>query len=293
MTCCVSQAMKEIYKRTGEKGGLANALIEIQSLRNDLSLEHLFEVRFTICLVNEVEGLDRDKRDALIQAIAKDIAGAGRRNEDNTDTMLPIDIDNEAPNADVRIVAIENNPSPADPSIPEIMISMSVLARDADFAQEITNRILKAQYKADTTDTVQWPTAMARMIEGMQKGDTRDESLESLSIRFLTNPQVHELSTDFIKHSRLPGVQSCIPQRREAMSTLLVGGRDPYKNDLLKWIVGVDPQQSLRSPSLVEVLRVQGPGLTDWGLGSGVRVRRFGGKGREQRRRTHMRPRQQ
>eukprot|EP00961_Rhodomonas_salina_P208862 2818445-Rhodomonas_salina.1 len=59
--------------------------------------------------------------------------------------MLPIDIDRESPNADVRVLSVEDNPSPAVASIPEIMITMSVLAHNADFAKEIIARITKLQ----------------------------------------------------------------------------------------------------------------------------------------------------
>eukprot|EP00961_Rhodomonas_salina_P244164 3299158-Rhodomonas_salina.3 len=71
---------------------------------------------------------------------------------------------------------------------------------------------------------------MERMVEELQKGDARDEKLESMSLRFLTNPHLHELSTDFVKHSRLPEAavgyrgHSCVPQRQESMSTLIMGG---------------------------------------------------------------------
>lgn len=77
------QAFQEIYK-PGERGGLKDALDQMVSLQNEvLQLGRLCEVRFTVCLVNEAEGLDRDKRDALIRAVAKDVAGAGRKNNPN------------------------------------------------------------------------------------------------------------------------------------------------------------------------------------------------------------------
>jgi hypothetical protein len=54
--------------------------------------------------------------------------------------------------------------------------------------------------------------------------------------RFVTLPTIRSKITEFLRFS--DEVQPKIPQGHLPMRVLVMGGRDPYKNDLVKWMWG-------------------------------------------------------
>ena len=64
-------------------------------------------------------------------------------------------------------------------------------------------------------------------------------------IRFVALPSYKSVLNDFIRFS--DDSHPSVPKGQMPMRVLVLGGRDPYKNDLLKWLVGLHPQKSFRS----------------------------------------------
>ena len=56
----------------------------------------------------------------------------------------------------------------------------------------------------------------------------------------MTLPTIRSNITEFLRFS--DEVQPKIPQGHLPMRVLVMGGRDPYKNDLVKWMWGLEPE---------------------------------------------------
>jgi hypothetical protein len=56
----------------------------------------------------------------------------------------------------------------------------------------------------------------------------------------VTLPTIRSNITEFLRFS--DEVQPKIPQGHLPMRVLVMGGRDPYKNDLVKWMWGLEPE---------------------------------------------------
>ena len=56
----------------------------------------------------------------------------------------------------------------------------------------------------------------------------------------MTLPTIRSNITEFLRFS--DEVQPKIPQGHLPMRVLVMGGRNPYKNDLVKWMWGLEPE---------------------------------------------------
>jgi len=123
-------------------GGLYSALLKLRPLQGS-SATSLCEVNFAIALGNEAGGIDKNKKEALIKSIARDLVGEPRRGQSETarkSKQDALELDMEIPNADVKVVHVEDNPMPRNPSIPEVRVDMCIIANDDDHARAICER---------------------------------------------------------------------------------------------------------------------------------------------------------
>lgn len=67
------------------------------------------EIEFVIALGNEAGGIDKNKKEALIRSIARDIAGEPRRGHGDARRKgkPEVEMDTEIPNADVKVTEIQ------------------------------------------------------------------------------------------------------------------------------------------------------------------------------------------
>jgi hypothetical protein len=97
--------------------GLHSTLLSMRALDASMPTS-LYEISFAIALGNEM-GLDKIRKEALIKAVASDIAGAPRRNQRDAPPLV-LEIDTDIPNADVKVTEVEDWSNPDNPSVPEV-----------------------------------------------------------------------------------------------------------------------------------------------------------------------------
>jgi len=128
----VEEVVSDIHR--GDRYGsaaLRSALSATSTLLGPAAQE-LTEVNFSVLIVNE-PALDRDKKDALIVAVAKDLAG--------DDASGPrVRIDTKLPNSDVRIASVVEVAAPEDPTRPEVRVDLRIVADSKAHAVTISNR---------------------------------------------------------------------------------------------------------------------------------------------------------
>ena len=147
---------------------------------------------------------------------------------------------------------VDDSSNPANPAIPEIRVGIAIVANDATHAQQLVERILNLV--EDNGKVRLWNNVLYRIVDELDKSDSREYD-ESKYLRLVTTPTIDFAVTDFIKFSEQPEPDGPTPSPKLPSGSLpvrvmVMGGRDPYKNDLVKWLVGIDPHKSFRSHSL-------------------------------------------
>ncbi|MGB1594599.1 MAG: hypothetical protein ACPIOQ_17720, partial [Promethearchaeia archaeon] len=248
----VSKFVQEVHGQAGADG-LYEALLQLQGLsfrsEAELDPQALCEVSFAVALGNEDVGLDKNRREALIKSIAQEIAGEPRQGHEATGKP-EVEIDTKIPNSDVRIKGMHEAVSAGKPPVPEVHVEMVIVAKSKAHAERIVERM--ELLVEDNGKQRTWNAVIYRMVDELDRSDAREYD-ESKYLRFITQPAIRSCVTDFVNFSdkREPASatppQPSIPQGRLPLRVLVVGGRDPYKNDLVKWLVGLGPQEKFRN----------------------------------------------
>jgi hypothetical protein len=193
--------------------------------------QDLMEIRTCISLTNEPEGMDKDKSEALIIAIAKDLS------EKRKDSDATVQIDTQVPNADVRIVQVVENLTPENRGVPELLVDVSIAADNPAHANILLSRI-QASLETKGSKRV-WISLADRIKYEMQDRGMRDRRPRSNAraavkkeVRVVKEPQLHSMSTEFLRLSTEE--DTCVPKPEGALRLMVMGGRDPAKNDLIR-----------------------------------------------------------
>lgn len=128
----VEEVVSDIHR--GDRYGsaaLRSALTAASSLQGP-AVQELTEVNFSVLLINE-PGLDHDGKDALIVALARDLAG-----DDASEQRVRIDT--KLPNSDVHIARVIEVAAPEDPTQPEVRVDVRIVAESKGHAEAISNR---------------------------------------------------------------------------------------------------------------------------------------------------------
>jgi hypothetical protein len=231
--------------------GLMSALKCVKAL-GGAAPQDLMEIRTCILLTNEPEGMDKDKSEALIIAIAKDLS------EKRKDSDASVHIDTQVPNADVRIVQVVENMTPENHGAPELLVDVSIAADNSAHATILLSRI-QASLETKGSKRV-WLALADRIKYEIQDRSAHDRRPRTSSrpvakkeVRVVKEPEVRCMSTEFLRLSTED--DTCVPKPQGALRLMVMGGRDPAKNDLIRSFIFLT-HGHMHSPLLLELLRV-------------------------------------
>jgi len=139
----VEEVVAAIHEGAGKHAGSLNqARISALHLGLGVDPNQLYEVLFDLLLVNQTEGLDKDFQEALVTCVAEDIKGGSSIDKKGHPRHLKgVEIDTNTPNSDLRVIAEVENLAPADPLLPERVVSFQIAADNKAHAEALTERI--------------------------------------------------------------------------------------------------------------------------------------------------------
>ena len=139
----VEEVVAAIHEGAGKHAGSLNqARMSALHLGLGVDPNQLYEVLFDLLLVNQTEGLDKDFQEALVTCVAEDIKGGSSIDKKGHPRHLKgVEIDTNTPNSDLRVIAEVENLAPADPLLPERVVSFQIAADNKAHAEALTERI--------------------------------------------------------------------------------------------------------------------------------------------------------
>ena len=131
----------------------------------------------------------------------------------------------------------------------ECLVSLNIFLEDGNFANAVMD-VLNELLVRKSEDKLQrnWPSLVGRIQEELlgQDGSDWDRSSIPFSVSVVEMPRIRPLTMDFFAFSTKSSAFH--PPRKKVERLLILGSRDPHKNDVSKWILGL-PEIS-KSPSI-------------------------------------------
>ncbi|EKX54377.1 hypothetical protein GUITHDRAFT_99859 [Guillardia theta CCMP2712] len=229
-----------VVKRVYEQG-LSSALQAASMLNfNGCSMDSMFECVFKLVITTSGLRFDREVQDALIASIAKDLSSS-THGATHEGPQPPVDV---LP-ADVQVFSVEEKLHHDDRHSSRICASVSIVAFCKEDALGIQTRLQAMLIKHQ--DRWVWLSLKSTFEELFFAVEDMGQGTSLTEVEVSGLPVLEEMATPVVKracaHADLNLVDPCEDAQQER-TVLLVGGRNPCKNDLFKWLAGMNPSDS-------------------------------------------------
>jgi hypothetical protein len=197
-----------------------------------IPLKNIWEVAIELVVCGcGFHEFDKNKQRALIRAVTCDLASVLAKTEYN------MKIDVGWPNYDLQILNISERPSTTKP--PMCLVSMVIVADCRDHAEKLMTALNELICGCDEGSACNWPSLVEKIQEELLglDGSDWDRSEVPFKVSVENAPIVREVRNDFLYFSS--NEFPFRPPRRKVERLLLLGGRDPHKNDFSKWMRGL------------------------------------------------------
>jgi hypothetical protein len=174
---------------------------------------------------------DKNKQRALVCAVTSDLASVLAKPEFN----LKIDVG--WPNHDLQILYLSERPSTTKP--PMCSVTLVSVADSRDHAEKLITALKELICGCNDGSACNWPSLVERIQEELLglDGSDWDRTEIPFEVSVEIAPIVREARNDFLEFSSKE--YPFRPPRRKVERVLILGGRDPHKNDFSKWVTGL------------------------------------------------------
>eukprot|EP00960_Hanusia_phi_P027986 747135-Hanusia_phi.AAC.1 len=220
--------------------GLNSALQAASTLSiNGNSMDSLCECMFKLIIFTSRLRFDREVQDALIASIAKDVSSTSHGGLD----PIPLPSVDVVP-ADVQVSSVEEKHHPGDHQA-RICASVSIVAYCREDALAVRSRLQSLVVKRQ--DRWVWLSLKTTFDEFFFAVEDKDTEASVVEVEMSSLPALEDMATTSMKkacsHADRSQFDACTELNQER-KVLLLGGRNPGKNDFFKWLAGISPSDS-------------------------------------------------
>jgi hypothetical protein len=204
-----------------------NSLFEIFHQISTLAcFDNLSEVRVDLVVSCGPQDFDEIKQNALKRAVAIDLEHVSRQ----MNRGLCVD-----PDMDLSLSFGDEKST----SESESYVTLSILSEDLESANIVLVLIREQICKEAGAQLSTWPSLVARIQEEVLgiDGSDWDQSNVPFSVSICGEMYVTKIRNEFLTFSSRD--HPFLPRHKDVDHLLVIGGRDPHKNDFSKWAIGL------------------------------------------------------